>query len=95
MRCCVVGRKLTPWRSWPIWIRDRELAENFALDPFHLNRVLVSFVIVTDQMQETVHGKMGDMMGERFSFAAGLARDGFKGKNDVAEMLGRGIFRRE
>ena len=53
---------------------------------FHRQRLFVSFVIVTDQMQETVHGKMGEMMGERLTFGAGLPRDGLKGKDDVAEM---------
>ncbi len=52
-------------------------------------------MIVADQMQEAMHGKMGEMMGERLLFATRLARDGFKGKNDVAEMAGGGIFRRE
>ena len=69
--------------------------ENFPLGPFHLKRVLAPFVIVTDQMQETMDGKMGEMMSERLVLGAGLARDGFKGENDIAEMLARGIFRRE
>jgi len=85
MSCC----------CWPIRIRDCKLAENLTLSPFHLKRVPGPVMIVADQMQETVHGKMGEMMGERFSFGTGLARDGLKGENDVAEMLGRGILRRE
>ena len=51
----------------PIGIRDREPAQNFALGAFHLHRVSLPFVIVADQVQETMHGKMGDMMGERLA----------------------------
>jgi hypothetical protein len=73
--------------------------ENFALCLFHVRRIFVVLVIVADQMQEAMHGKMGDMMSERLVFAARLSRDGFKGKNNVAEMstkrLAGHVFGRE
>ncbi len=81
--------------SWPIWIRDSELAENFAFNPFHLKRVLGPCVIVADQMQEAMHDKVGEMMSKRLSFQTGFAGNGLKGKNDVAEMVGGGILRRK
>jgi hypothetical protein len=75
--------------SGKIGISDAKIAENSALGVFHLEGVLGLFVIVADQMQETVHGKMGEMMGERLALRAGFARDGLEGENDVAKMLGR------
>ncbi len=58
---------------------------------------LVAVVIVADEMQETVHRKMGDMMSKRLAFGSGLPRDGLVGKDDVAEMrrLVRGLLARE
>ena len=76
----------------PIGIRNREPAENITLGPFHHRRLLVTLVVVADQMQEPMDGKVGDMMGERLVFAARLARDGLIGKHDVAEMFAAFAF---
>ena len=65
---------------------------------FHRLGVLVALVIVADQMQESMHGKMGDMMGERLALVAGLARDGLVGEHDVAEswpLLAAGVLGRK
>jgi len=58
--------------------------QNVPLGEFHRQRVPFPFVIVADKMQETVHGEMGGMMGKRLALAPSLARDGLKGKNDIA-----------
>src|ERR1700722_14448560 len=86
-------------RPAPIRVGDCESMENFALCLFHVRRIFFVLVIVADQMQEAMHGKMGDMMSERLVFAARLSRDCFKGKNNVAEMstkrLAGHVFGRE
>ena len=54
-------------------------------------------VIVADEMQESVHRKMGNMMGERLALGAGLPGDSLIGKHDVADerRLAAGALRRE
>src|ERR1700760_3026673 len=49
-------------------IGNAELRQDFALERFHGVGVLVLLVIVADQMQEAVNGKMAEMMIERFLF---------------------------
>ncbi len=78
----------------PVRIGNGNFAENFTLGPFHRNCVFVPFVIVADQVQEAMYGKVGKMMSKRLSLAASLARDGLERKNDVAQMVG-GVFRGE
>jgi len=69
-------------------IGNGKFAKNFTLGPFHCDCVFAPFVIVADEMQETMDRKMGEMMGKRLSLGAGLARNGVEGKNDVAEVAG-------
>ena len=45
-----------------------------ALEGFHRLGVVVLFVVVADQMQETVDRQMAEMMIERLLFVVGLAR---------------------
>ncbi len=71
------------------------MAEDFAFNAFHLKRVLGPCVIVSDQMQKAMDDKVGEMMSKRLSFRAGFASDGLAGENDVAEMIGGGVSRRE
>ena len=56
----------------PIRVRDCELPQNIAFGLFHCGGVVVALMIVADEMQETVHGKMGDMMSEWLVLGAGL-----------------------
>jgi len=76
----------------PVRIGDRQPAENLALGAHHLECVFLPFVVVAKKMQETVHGKVGDMMGKRLAFAARLPDDGFMGQNDIAEIAGSAVF---
>ena len=68
--------------------------KDFTLGSFHRDCVLAPFVIVADEMEKAMDGKMGKMMGKRFSLGARLARNCFEGKDDVAEMVGS-VFRWE
>ena len=88
--CCRTGFR----DRRPVRIGNGEFAQNFTLGPFHRRGILAPFMIVADQVQEAMDGKMGKMMGKRLLLAARLARDGFEGKNDVAQMVG-GVFRWE
>src|SRR5580704_8084481 len=54
-------------------------------------------MIVADEVQKTMHDKMGEMMSERLALGTGLPRDGLVGQDDVAEMrrLVRGLLARK
>src|ERR1700760_2168375 len=63
-----------PLRTWiqtrpgiPFRIRigNAGLGEDFGLEVFHVVGVVVVFVVVADQMQETMHRQMAEMMIER------------------------------
>ncbi len=72
------------------------MPQDFTFGLFHLARILVALVIVAEEMQKTVHGKMGNMMGKRLVLAAGFTLDGFEGQHDIAEMRFRtSVFRRK
>lgn len=75
-------------------IGNGKFAKNFTLGPFHCDCVFAPFVIVADEVEETMDREMGKMMGKRLSLGAGLARNGLEGKNDVAKMVGN-VFRWE
>ena len=79
----------------PVRIGDRQSPQDSALGVFHNKRSLFVLVVVTDQMQKTVHGKMGKMMSEGFALAPRLARYGFVGQYDIAEMLATAVLCRE
>jgi hypothetical protein len=76
-------------------IGDRQLPQDSALGIFHYKRPLSVLVVVAHQMQKTVHCKMGEMMSEGFALAPRLARYGFIGEHDIAEMLARGVLGRK
>jgi hypothetical protein len=80
-----------------IRIGDRKALKDVALDPLHCLGVLFPHVIVSQEVQETVHGKVGDMMNEWLAFGARFPRNGFKRQNDVADerRLAPGAARRE
>ena len=44
-----------------------------------------AFVIVTQQMQEAVHGQVRQVMRERFAFLARFRRDSFIGEHNIAD----------
>src|SRR6202165_5518817 len=71
----------------PIRIRigNAELRQNLLLQSFHYLGVVVFFVIVADQMQETMHRQMAEMMIERLLFVIGLLSRRFIGDGAVAE----------
>ena len=71
------------------------MPQNNALGAFHRNRLLFAVVVVADQMQKTMHSKMGKMMSEGFALAPRLARYGFVGQYDIAEMLATAVLCRE
>src|SRR5215469_10368248 len=55
-----------------IGVGNPELCQNLLLECFHRFSGAVGFVVVADQMQETMDGEMAQMMVERFSLVAGL-----------------------
>src|SRR5258706_11660017 len=71
----------------PIRIRigNAELRQNLLLESFHYLGVVVLFVIVADQMQETMHRQMAEMVIERLLFVIGLFSRRFIVDGDVAE----------
>ena len=71
----------------PIRIRigNAELREDLLLEAFHRFGFVVVFVIVADQMQETVHREMAEMMVERLLFLVGLPARRLIGDRDIAE----------
>src|SRR6202790_796832 len=72
---------------FPIRIRigNAELGQDLALQRFHGLGVVVFFVIVTDQMQESMDRQMAEMMIERLLLVIGLLAGGFVGDRDIAE----------
>src|SRR5579862_4672877 len=56
-----------------IGIGNPELRQNRDLERFHLLGFLVCLVVIADQMQEAVNGKVTQMMQERFGLLVGLA----------------------
>ena len=76
-------------------IGDRQLPQDSALGVFHHMRLLFAIVVVSEQVQETMDGKMGKMMSERFTLAPRLARYGFVGQDDIAQMPPAGVLCRE
>src|SRR5260370_6785871 len=71
----------------PIRIRigNAELRQDLLLERFHRFGVVIFFVIVTDQVQETMDRQMAEMMIERLLFVISFLARGFKGDGDVAE----------
>src|SRR6516225_6060943 len=55
-----------------IGIGNAELGKDLSLEFLHRLGLFVFFVVVTDQMQETVHRKMAQMMVERLLLLIGL-----------------------
>src|ERR1700716_1673071 len=68
-----------------IGIGNAELRQDLGFQGFHGLGVVVLFVIVTDQMQETMHRQMAEMMIERLLFVIGLPARRLIGNRDVAE----------
>src|SRR4029077_8410553 len=68
-----------------IGIGNAELGEDFPLELFHRPGLFVFFVVVTDQMQETVNRKMAEMMVERLLFLAAVPSRRLVGNGDVAQ----------
>src|SRR5207237_7663690 len=91
------------WLSWvgsesaisvhplPLGVRvgNVELCQNLPLQSFHGFGVLVFFVIVADQMQETMDRQMAEMMIEPLLLVIGFPAAGFISNGDVAEHAGR------
>src|SRR6266436_6202842 len=71
----------------PVRIRigNAELRQDLRLQSFHGLGVVVLFVIVTDQMQETMDRQMAEMMVERPLLVIGLPARRLIGDRDVAE----------
>src|SRR5450631_1669966 len=76
-----------------IWIGNAELRQNLLLERFHGRGVGVFFVIVADQVQETMHRQMAEMMIERLLFVIGLPTRRLEGNRDVAEHARRVVGR--
>src|SRR6202163_1705199 len=68
-----------------IGIGNAELRQNLLLERFHGLGIVVLFVIVTDQMQETMDRQMAEMMIERLLLVIGLLARRFIGNRNVAE----------
>ena len=69
--------------------------QDSALGVLHDKRLPFVLVVVAGQMQKTMHGKMGRMMSKRFTLAPRLARYGFVGQYDIAEMPATAVLCRE
>src|SRR5258708_21358843 len=68
-----------------IRIGNAELRQDLLLERFHCVSVIVFFVIVADQVQETVDRQMAEMMFERLLFVVGFLARRFIGDGDIAE----------
>src|SRR5712675_2542707 len=68
-----------------IRIGNAELRQDLLLKGFHRFGVIVFFVIVADQVQETMDRQMAEMMFERLLFVIGFLARRFIGDGDVAE----------
>src|SRR6202790_2627195 len=68
-----------------IRIGNAELRQNLLFERFHGFGVVVFFVIVPDQMQETMDRQMAEMMIERLLLVIGLLARRFIGNRNVAE----------
>src|SRR5450756_443876 len=71
----------------PIRIRigNAELRQNLGFERFHGLGLVVLFVIVTDQMQETVNRQMAEMMDDCLLYVVGFLARRFIGNRDIAE----------
>src|ERR1700694_748678 len=68
-----------------IRIGNAELRQDLLLQRFHRLGVTVLFVIVADQVQETMDRQMAEMVIERLLFVIGFLSRRFIGDGDVAE----------
>ena len=55
------------------------------LKPFHCGGVLIVLVVIAEKMEESVHCKMGEMMGEWLALSVGLPRNRLLGKDNVPD----------
>ena len=69
-----------------IRIANAEARKNRTLLLFHRFGFGLRFVIVTQEVEKSMHGKMGEVMSQRLSFALRFARDRLIGDRDVTEM---------
>src|SRR5215472_11825056 len=75
--------------GWSIGVANAKAREQHALELFHLGRLRIGLVVVADQVQETMNGKVGDMIAERFGGGGRLGLRGLVGNHDVAKMPDR------
>src|SRR6202050_2884283 len=68
-----------------IRIGNAEFGQDLRFQCFHGLGVGVVFMIVADQMQETMHRQMAEMMVERLLLVVGFLADRLIGDRDVAE----------
>ena len=68
-----------------IWVRDAQLAKYFDLKCFHPRRIAVADMVVSQQVQDSVHQKMGHVIGHRLALFSRFARAGVIGDCDVSE----------
>src|SRR5436305_7333318 len=76
-----------------IRIGNAELRQDLLLEGFHRFGVVVLVVIVTDQVQETMHCKMAEVMLERLLFLIGLLPHRLIGNRDIAKHARRVVIR--
>jgi hypothetical protein len=69
----------------PIGIGDGKPAQNLALEAFHCGGVFLALVIVTQQMQEAMHGEVRQMVRKRFAFLARFRGDSFMSEHNIAD----------
>ena len=74
--------------GWRVGVGDGEALEDLALKPLHLLRIAVVLVVIAQQMEKSMDGKMREMMVERLALGDRLARDGLIGDDDVADIWG-------
>ena len=83
---------MSNWRvsGWRVGVGDGQALEDPALQPLHFFRVAVVLVVITEQMEKSVNGEMGEVVVERFALGDRLARHGLVGDDDVTDIWGRG-----
>src|SRR6185312_12701861 len=71
-----------------IRIGNAEGCENLRLEPFHFKGLALLDVIIPQDVQESMHHQMGEVIGEGLFKLRRLALEGFPGEDDVAENAG-------
>src|SRR5690606_5920627 len=84
VRACRTARA-RQGHSVGVGILDPELRQYLGFETLHLKGLVILDVIIPQNVQESMHHEMGEMMVEGFAEVPGLALDGFAGQRNVTE----------